>query len=86
PILFTRRGAGIASLYWTRVCAEKSAQKETSRLTGNTYYSTALFSGQALFLQICKQFAAKQAEQKWNRAHAQVLCASTTCGGRRFLL
>jgi len=43
---------GIASLYWIDrfpVCAEKSAQKETSHPTGKSYYTTAEGPGQQFF-------------------------------------
>jgi hypothetical protein len=50
--IYPREKAGIASLYIGRkkaVCAEKSAQKETSRPTGKLKYSTAPRRGQHFF-------------------------------------
>ena len=55
--------AGIASLYCLSqfsLCAEKSAQKETSQLTGKTYYITGKVSGQQFFYRKFKVFCLRE--------------------------
>jgi hypothetical protein len=68
PILFTHpTGAGIASLYedgrFISAAHKKAHKKKTSRLTGNAYYNTVPFQGQALFSRVLRFFPGKRANQ-----------------------
>jgi hypothetical protein len=77
PILFTHpTGAGIASLYedgrFISAAHKKAHKKKTSHLTGNAYYNTVPFQGQALFSRILCFFPGKRA----NRTNAGCICGA----------